>query len=84
MQLNTIELLDWDSNFFGYPVAQIHIDHGWSTKLSNLFQQLDKKKARVTYLFVSPSDRELNIRISKMAGNYIDQKVIYSKLPEYT
>ena len=82
MQINTIEPLDWDSQFFGYPVARISLDHEGMDKLDNLFQQLELEKFRVTYFFVPPTEIELNNRIAQNGSILVDQKATFSKTTE--
>lgn len=82
MQINVIEPLEWDSHFFGYPVARIVLDQKGNDKLDNIFKQIESEKFRVTYFFVPPSEKELNNRISKRGSILVDQKVAFSKTTE--
>lgn len=82
MQKNTIEILEWDSRFFGYPVARITLDQEGSDKLEHLFLNLESWKFRVTYFFVPPQEKELINRITNKGGILVDQKVVFSKKTE--
>jgi dTDP-4-amino-4,6-dideoxy-D-galactose acyltransferase len=82
MQVNTIEPLEWDSHFFGYPVAKISLDQDGSNHLENLFQQLESNKVRLTYFFVPPAEQELSSRLIEKGSALVDQKAVYSKATE--
>lgn len=82
MQKNTIEILEWDSRFFGYPVARITLDQEGSDKLDHLFLNLELGKFRVTYFFVSPQEKALINQITNKGGILADQKVVFSKITE--
>jgi len=82
MQINTIERLEWDSQFLGYPVAKISLDQDGGDYLENLFQQIKSEKIRLTYFFAPPSEQELNSRIAEKGSVLVDQKVVFSKTTE--
>jgi len=82
MLINTIEALEWDSQFFGYPVARIFLDHEGCEKLDNIFQQLKTGKFRVTYFFVPPDEDLIINRVTKEGSKLVDQKTIFSKTAE--
>jgi len=82
MQTNIIKTLEWDSQFFGYPVARINFDKEGSDCLDDLFLNIESKKLRVTYFYVPPAEKELISRITKKGGILVDQKVIFSKNTE--
>jgi dTDP-4-amino-4,6-dideoxy-D-galactose acyltransferase len=82
MQKNKVENLEWDSRFFGYPVARITLDKEGSDKLDHLFLNLETGKFRVTYFFVPPEEKELIYRITKKGGILVDQKMGFSKITE--
>jgi len=82
MQLNTIEILEWDSRFFGYPVARIFLDQEGSDILDIIFQKLKSGKYRLTYFYVPPKEQGIINRISKEGGILVDQKAVFSKFTE--
>lgn len=79
MKLNIIEPLNWDSNFFGYPVAKVILDKKANDNIFNIFHQLTSEKYRLTYLFVSPDDLKLNRQIKEKGAILVDQKTIFTK-----
>jgi dTDP-4-amino-4,6-dideoxy-D-galactose acyltransferase len=79
MRFNTLESLGWDSQFFGYPVAQIVFDLPEIDNLDYLIQDIKEKGIRLTYFFVPPSNQELNKNIVKKGGVLVDQKTLFSK-----
>jgi dTDP-4-amino-4,6-dideoxy-D-galactose acyltransferase len=82
MQNNTIELLAWDSEFFGYPVARVSLNHEGIGLIDDLFRQIESRKIHITYFIVSPSDQAIIDKITKNGGVLADQKTIYSKESE--
>ena len=82
MKKNTIELLAWDSQFFGYPVAKIVFNQKGIDDLDALFNQLHSQKIRLTYFIVSPDEKETNERILKKGGISVDQKTVFMKATE--
>ena len=82
MQKNTIETLEWDSQFFGYPVARIFLDQEGSDILDIIFQKLKSGKYRLTYFYVPPKEQGIINRITKEGGILVDQKTVFSKLTE--
>lgn len=80
--MNTLTPLKWDSKFFGYPVALVEFNQSNQTGLGNLLEEIDAKGFRLTYLFVPPSETELNKSIIEIGGNLVDQKVIFYKTPQ--
>ncbi len=82
MNRNAIELLAWDSHFFGYPVARIVLDQKGTDHLDDLFKQLHSEKTRLAYFFVSPVEKEINEYILNKGGILVDQKTVFLKAPE--
>jgi dTDP-4-amino-4,6-dideoxy-D-galactose acyltransferase len=80
MSIDVIERLEWDSQFFGYPVARIVFDQQGCDNLDDLFRQLISEKIRLTYFYVPVSETKLNGDITKKGGNLVDQKTLYSKM----
>lgn len=82
MEINSIVPLEWDSQFFGYPVARVSFGKGGTDKLENVFQQINSKNIRLTYLYVTPDDLEINRFIEKKGCLLADQKVVFVKTTE--
>jgi dTDP-4-amino-4,6-dideoxy-D-galactose acyltransferase len=82
MEKNTIEPLEWDSKFFGYPIAKITVDQSGSEKLDQLFKDVTSGNFRLTYFFVPPVEKEINERIIKKGGVLVDQKTVFLKTTE--
>jgi len=81
MLINKIEPLNWDSWFFGYPVAKIVLDQEGYSKLDFLFSRLVSEKYRLTYIFVPRADQGLINFIEAKGGVLVDQKVVFAKIP---
>lgn len=82
MQVNAVERLGWDSQFFGYPVGRIVFDKDGQYDLNELFRFLISEKIRLTYLFVNVNEIELNEDIVRKGGILVDQKTLFSKTAE--
>jgi dTDP-4-amino-4,6-dideoxy-D-galactose acyltransferase len=79
MLINTAELLDWDSKFFGYSVARVVLDKYGCENLDELFEQIKSEKIKLTYFFVPSYETKLNDLIAKRGLKLIDQKTTYAK-----
>lgn len=82
MPVNIIEKLEWDSQFFGYPVARVIFDKNGSDNLTDLFTRLISEKIRLTYFFVPIADTKLNNLIFEKGSKLVDQKTTFSKKTE--
>jgi dTDP-4-amino-4,6-dideoxy-D-galactose acyltransferase len=79
MPANHLLPLNWDTNFFGYEVAQVIFDQFGDNFLENLLRDIKFKNIRLTYFFASPLDLKLNEHIEKIGGILVDQKTVYAK-----
>ena len=82
MTANTIERLEWDSQFFGYSVAKVGLDDKGYDKVDVVFRQLASDNIRLTYFFIPMSETKLNNYISERGGKLVDQKTIFFKKTE--
>jgi len=82
MEINSIVPLEWDSQFFGYPVAKISFGKDGADKLENVFHQINSANIRLTYLYVNPDDLKINRFIEKKGCLLADQKVVFAKTTE--
>jgi dTDP-4-amino-4,6-dideoxy-D-galactose acyltransferase len=80
--MNTLEILEWDSKFFGYPVARINLNHEGNQELDALFEQLEERKIRLAYFFVPPEEKMTIEKIITRKGVLVDQKTVFSKNTE--
>lgn len=71
--------IKWDSNFFGYNVAQIIVPHLTSERLKWLLDKLANNSFRLVYWFVEPNDSISNIAAKVNKGFLADQRVEYLK-----
>ena len=74
----TFSHLSWDSDFFGYKVAKIELDHCQSeTELAIFLHDLKEKGYKLIYGFVHPDDRVSN-KAAGTLGQLVDEKVTYT------
>lgn len=79
MLINKIELLNWDSRFFGYSVARVVLDKLGCDNLDDVFKLLKSENIRLTYFFVPSNEAKLNDLIANRGVKLIDQKTTYAK-----
>jgi dTDP-4-amino-4,6-dideoxy-D-galactose acyltransferase len=82
MQINSLFALEWDSQFFGYPVAKICFDENGIEFLEHVFQQINSENIRLTYIYVNPDDQKINRLLEKHGCFLADQKVVFTKTSE--
>jgi dTDP-4-amino-4,6-dideoxy-D-galactose acyltransferase len=76
---NILENLDWDSSFFGYPVAKIKAEQIPVEKLSALIKQAQVNAVKLIYLFTDPLD-EVSVNSANLTGaKLVDRKIIFHK-----
>ncbi|MGQ1785702.1 GNAT family N-acetyltransferase [Saccharicrinis sp. GN24d3] len=79
---NRLKLKKWDSQFFGYKVAQLHLTGNEAIKFDDLINEIGEERIRLTYIFVSPEETELNSKILKAGAHLADIRTVYSKCSE--
>ncbi|MEP7165234.1 MAG: GNAT family N-acetyltransferase [Ferruginibacter sp.] len=74
---NLLEILEWDSSFFGYPVAKVIAKKISADDLERIMNEAGNKGIRLLYLFTDPAD-EISLLAAK-AGNamLVDQKITF-------
>jgi len=82
MHFNSLTPLKWDSDFFGYDVAQIVLDNSGIDLLGSLINEVRSKGIRLTYLFVPSADIDINQKVVDSGAICVDQKVVFSKIPQ--
>ncbi len=80
---NQLELLDWDSKFFGYKVGRIDAKRISAGRLEQLFNGARKARFKLIYLFVNPQNKRLNESVRELGGILVDEKVtFYRTIPQ--
>ncbi len=79
MKSDYIEILDWDTNFFGFKVAKLNLEISKSTNLKEIIFQLDKKHVRLAYYSSLKRFPEQFNLISHVDIKLVDKKVTYMK-----
>jgi dTDP-4-amino-4,6-dideoxy-D-galactose acyltransferase len=72
------KILDWDSRFFGYKIASVHVSDLKQDKLSEILNDLKKESCKLVYCFADPIDEVTNNSILKFSGMLVDEKVTFS------
>lgn len=74
---NLLEILEWDSRFFGYTVAKINAAEIHSEKLGKIIEEAKNKKIRLIYLFADPADT-VSLKSADINGaRLVDQKITF-------
>jgi len=74
---NKLEILDWDSNFFGYPVARITALSISNEHLANLIKEAKDKSIKLVYIFSDPADKNSANTINNSDAKLVDQKITF-------
>lgn len=76
---NLLEILEWDSSFFGYKIAKIIAKNISVEKLTALIRQAEMEGVKLLYLFTDPAD-EISVNTANVTGaKLVDQKVTFHK-----
>ena len=76
---NILEVLEWDSSFFGYVVAKIKAEQITVENLTALIGQAENRGTRLIYLFTDPVD-EVSVHAANTTGAIlVDQKLTFHK-----
>lgn len=70
-------ILDWDTNVFGYRVANIEICGDNPQGLEFLIERLKRDNIRLAYWFIDPDNSLLNEKALEIGGEIVDEKVTY-------
>ncbi|MBL7929257.1 MAG: GNAT family N-acetyltransferase [Bacteroidia bacterium] len=76
---NVFKLLEWDSNFFGFPIALIQKDVLGENELSMALSQLKNQGVKCVYWPASAQHPELINFACKQNGKLVDTKILYSR-----
>lgn len=71
--------LQWDTDFFGYPVANITADDLNIHELENTISNLKSKGYKLTYARIDPNLKMINEAVVKCGGILYDEKTTYGK-----
>ncbi len=74
---NSLEILDWDSSFFGYPVARVTASALPTALMAEIMQEAKNKKIRLVYVFADPVDTVSREAVIMNGGKLVDQKITF-------
>lgn len=75
---NLLEILEWDSSFFGYPVAKVITENIASEKLGIIINEAKVKGIKLLYIFADPADAVSVNAANKAAAKLVDQKITFN------
>lgn len=75
----SVQILDWDSGFFGYKVAEIKAKNLTPEELGVILEELKRQRIRLIYFFVDSQDRLFNKTVLSSGGLLVDEKITYIK-----
>ena len=74
---NQLQILEWDSSFFGYPVAKITASSITVEEITSLTSEARAKKIRLVYLFTDPTDQISNQSANATGAKLVDSKITF-------
>ena len=74
---NLLEILEWDSNFFGYSVARVTAEKISVEQLRALTNEAENKGVRLLYLFTDPADTISIQTANTSTARLVDQKITF-------
>jgi dTDP-4-amino-4,6-dideoxy-D-galactose acyltransferase len=74
---NFYEMLEWDTDFFGFAVAKIIPHRLTAGELESILALLKKQNVCLAYWACDPSDRESQQSANSFGGFLADKKIIY-------
>lgn len=72
-------VLDWDTGFFGYKVAEIIPDKIQLIEIQTLISRLKKEQVRLAYCFADPANDLLNQQLQEAGAFLADSKITFSR-----
>ncbi len=75
--MNRFRILEWDSSFFGIPVAAIHPDRLSPDQLGEVVTLLKREKIRLAYWASDPDDDASQRAARDCRGLMVDRKITY-------
>ncbi|UOQ55180.1 GNAT family N-acetyltransferase [Hymenobacter cellulosivorans] len=73
-----LEILPWDTDFLGFPVAQLCPVASSLGSITEALEQARRQNIRLLYWFVDPSDAEAVVTAQGLGARLVDRKVTYS------
>jgi dTDP-4-amino-4,6-dideoxy-D-galactose acyltransferase len=70
-------LLEWDSQFFGYKIVGIKAFELELNRLNNIIKELSEKDIKLAYCFAAPEDKTSNDSFNHVSGLLVDEKITY-------
>jgi len=75
---NSLEILEWDSSFFGYPVAKVTTEKTAADKLGMIINEAKDKGIRLLYVFADPGDVVSVESANTATAKLVDQKITFN------
>lgn len=74
---NLLEILEWDSSFFGYKIGKINAAEIEAEQLAEIINQAKNKGTRLIYLFADPDDHVSHNAAQLNGAKLVDQKITF-------
>jgi dTDP-4-amino-4,6-dideoxy-D-galactose acyltransferase len=74
-----IEILNWDTDFFGFRVGRLYLSSVGPERLISLCETMTTKKINVTYIIVKEWNLKLHDQLLNAGAILTDRKITYSK-----
>jgi len=76
--LNSLEILEWDSSFFGYKVGKSTAREISPFLMNNLVEQAGRQGVRLLYVFMNANDYVSQGSAHAVGGKLVDNKVTFN------
>lgn len=74
-----VDILEWDSDFFGFKIARININKSNSSNIFELPEIISHLKITMVYLIMDEYDANAHEQLLKIGAILVDRKTTYSK-----
>lgn len=74
---NSLQLLEWDTEFFGYGIAKLIADEISVESIKKNIEAGKNNRAKLVYIFTKPTDNISNDTANSVSAKLVDQKVTY-------
>jgi dTDP-4-amino-4,6-dideoxy-D-galactose acyltransferase len=71
--------LEWDSRFFGFPVARIRCAEQSPAKLERELRSLERRGCRLLYWFGGVSGAPRDTQLTELGGTILDRRLTFSR-----
>lgn len=81
--MDLLKLLEWDTTFFGFPIAKVVNPHAQPEELRETVAQMHSRGIPLAYWFADRPTEQTHAEVVAMGGALVDEKLTFvARLPE--